>query len=247
MVSKDYLWDFSDYFKNEETYERAFKETQKSLKDFKNYEGKLGDKKTLLSLLRLLEKSYYEIDKLYVYAHCLSDMDVRDSKNQERLAKVQKLATDHSVETAYVAPELTSMSDDYLNEIYKDKDFSDFSSLIRDVIRNKPHTLSKDCEVLLSNVGSFSGDFQKNMSSFGNGDLKYRDVLDKNGKKKKLTQALISTYLRSKDDVLRLNAYKERMMAYGRYNNFLSYNYVASVKKDVFFARARHSFCSSTE
>lgn len=240
MTKKEYLWDFSDYFKDEKSYEQAFCDAQKSLNNFKSFEGKLGNKKELLSLLKLLEKSYYDIDKLYVYAHCLSDMDVTNSKNQERLAKVQKLATDHSVETAFIAPELTNMSSDYLNEIYQDKDFSDFSSLIRDVIRNKPHTLNKDCEILLSNVGAFSSDFQKNMSSFGNGDLKYKDVLDKNGKKKKLTQALISTYLRSPDNVLRLNAYKERMMAYGRYNNFLSSNYIASVKKDIFFARARY-------
>ena len=240
MSNKNYVWDFSDYFSNENEFEKTFLEANNDIKKFKNYEGKLGKKAQLLELLKLLEKSYYNIDKLYVYAHCKSDMDVTNAQNQERLARVQKMATDHSVETAYIAPELTSMDNAYLENIYKDKAFSSFSSLIRDVLRNKPHTLNKDCEILLSSVGDFSDDFQKNMSSFGNGDLKYKDVLDKNGKPKKLTQALISSYLRSADSTLRLNTYKERMLAYGRFNNFLSSNYLASVKKDVFFARARH-------
>ncbi len=234
-----YTWSFEDYFVDENAFEKTFLEAQKDVKKFDNFEGKLGDKETLLKLLKLLEKTYCDIDKLYVYAHCKSDMNVTDSKNQERVARVQKLATDHSVETSYIAPELTNMSDKYLKDIYADRKFFAFSSLIRDVIRNKPHTLSKECEMLLSSVGEFSGDFQKNMSNFGNGDLKYKDVFDKNGKRKKLTQALISSYLRSPDETLRLNTYKERMLAYGRYNNFLSSNYIASVKKDVFFARAR--------
>ena len=234
-----YTWEFDDYFANEQEFEKMFSEAVKDTKLLKNYEGKLGDKKDFLALLKLLEKTYYEIDKMFVYAYCKSDMNVTNSQNQERVARVQKLATDHSVVTSYIAPELTSMDEQYLLDVYKDKDFSDFSSLIRDVLKNKPHTLSKDCEALLSSVGLFSSDFQKNMSSFSNGDLKYRDVLDKNGKSRKLTDALASSYLRSSDAILRKNTYKEELLAYGRFNNFLSSNYIASVKKDVFFAKAR--------
>lgn len=61
-----------------------------------------------------------------------------------------------------------------------------------------------------------------------------------------MSNSLAMTYLQSPDGVLRENAYKELQQAHGRFNNFLTSNYLGSVRKDAFYAKAR-KFNSSLE
>jgi len=54
-----------------------------------------------------------------------------------------------------------------------------------------------------------------------------------------MTQSLASIYLRDKDEELRKNAYIELNSAFGRYNNFLTSNYLSNIKKNVFSSKTR--------
>ena len=246
QIDKKYKWDLSDYFKNDLDWENVFKTYQKDIEKVKNFNNKLNNRKDILSCLKLLEELDLKAEPLYVYANSMHDLDIANNKYQEMLGKIENVVTKQSVESSFVIPQLTKLDDEFLNELAKDKDFEPYKKVINDIIREKSHVLSENEEKILSNVGLFSGNFSDNFSNFENADLKYNNVKNKNGKSLPMSESLASIYLREDDDVLRQNAHIELNSAFGRYNNFLTSNYIGSVKKDVVMSKVR-GFESSLE
>ena len=238
-IQSQYKWDFSDYFKNDEEWESSFNIYCNEIEKVKCFDGKLNDKQTILNCFKTLESLDLLAEPLYIYANCLSDVDVADTNYQQLVNKITNKLTEQSVLTSFITPQLSSLSQEFLLDMLNDKSFANYTKLLSDVIREKEHTLSEECEKLLSKVSSFSRDFKLNFSNFENGDLKFKDITNGKGKVLPMNQSLASIYLRDKDEILRKNAYIELHSAFGRYNNFLTSNYLGSVKKDVFYATTR--------
>ncbi len=232
-------WDLSDYFKSFDEWEKSFSSYAKDLDKIKEYNGKLTTQENILKCLKLLEKIDKDVQALYVYANSMHDLDVTNTKMQEMLNKIEAKLTEQSVKSSFVTPQLTNLSTEFLEDLISKQELLPYKKILCDVLREKPHVLSEDNEKLLSNSTLFSGGFDTNFSNFENGDLKFNNVKNKNGEILPMSESLASLYLRDKDPVLRENAYKELNGAFGRFNNFLTSNYINSVKKDVFYARAR--------
>lgn len=238
-IEEKYKWDFSDYFKDDEAWKKEYAAYSNEIKGITYFDGKLNNKKNILEMFKTLENLSIKLEALYIYASCVRDTDVTNTKSMARLNKVTAKLTEQSVLTSFIEPQLSLLDNEFLNGLIKDPDFQDYSKMLKDVVREKEHILSRECEEILSQSSSYQDTFKENHTNFEGGDLKFKKV--KNAKEKLLPmdQSLASLYLRDKDEVLRENAYKELQGAYGRYNNFLSTNYLGSVKKDVFYARAR--------
>lgn len=238
-IDQKYKWNLSAYYKDDDAWQKEFEGYSKKIEKLSSFNGKLIEKQSILSCLNLLEELDLLAEPLYIYAHCLKDLDVTSSKSQERMSKMENKLTEHSIASSFITPQLTKLSDEFLKELLLDKKFKKFEKLIKDILREKPHVLSEESEKMLSRVSLFSGNFDENFSNFENGDLKFNNVLNGKGKSLPLTQSLASMYLRDPDEVLRQNAYIELNSAFGRYNNFLTSNYIGNVKKDVFYAKSR--------
>ncbi len=238
-IEEKYKWDFSDYFKDDEAWEKEYADYSNEIKGITYFDGKLDNKKNILEMFKMLENLSIKLEALYIYANCVRDTDVTNTKSMARLNKVTAKLTEQSVLTSFIEPQLSLLDNEFLNGLIKDPDFQDYSKMLKDVVREKEHILSRECEEILSQSSSYQDTFKENHTNFEGGDLKFNKVKNAKGKLLPMGQSLASLYLRDKDEVLRENAYKELQGAYGRYNNFLSTNYLGSVKKDVFYARAR--------
>ena len=245
-IDNKYKWDFSDYFASDDEWQKTFDSCSKEIKKVTTYSGKLNDEKTILSCFRFIEKMSLVLESLAIYASCNHDLNVADDKYQAMLGKIENLATTAGEMSSFITPQLCALDEEFLRGLLAKKTFAPYASSIKDVLRDKPHTLSEDNEKLLSMTGNFAGDFSTCHSNFENGDLKFNKVKNAKGKLLDMDQNLASIYLRDNDSVLRENAYKELQGAYGRYNNFLFANYLGSVKGDMFYAKARH-FSSALE
>lgn len=238
-IDAKYKWDFSDYFADEKDCLKELAEYEKEIKKISRFDGKLDNEKNILQCFKFLEKMSLKLDSIAVYICCNHDLDVTNDKYQSFVNKIEFISTKASELSSFVGPQLCRLDDKFLHGLLNKKEFQPYSSTIKDTIKDKPHVLSEDNEKLLSITGSFAGDFSTIHSNFENGDLKFNKVKNGKGKLLPMDQNLTSLYLRSSDNILRENAYKELQGAYGRYNNFLYANYLASVKSDVFYAKAR--------
>ncbi len=240
QIDNRYKWDFSDYFKNDEEWGSGYKEILPIINSIKEYNGKLNTKESILNCFKLLERLSIQLEALYIYANCKRDEDVSNTKYQAMLNKILSILTEYDVACSFIEPQLSKLEDKFLKKLLEDNDFKDYKKFLHDIIREKPHILSESCEEILSLVSSYKDAFSQIHSNFESGDLKFNKVKNSKGKLLPMNHKLADIYLRDKDEVLRENAYKELHGAGKRYNNFLSANYLGSVKKDVFFARVRH-------
>jgi oligoendopeptidase F len=239
-IPEKYKWSFSDYFQSDDDWAKAYDEFSNELLEVKNFYGKLTEKQSILGCLKLLEKLSCHAEALFIYANCMSNIDVANPKYQAYIGKIGQKLAEKSEMCSFIVPQLCQLSDEFLNDVLHDKTFCDFKSFLREVQKEKAHILPEESEKLLSSSSSFAEGFSANFSNFEDADLKFKDVKNSKGKSFKMSSSLAMTYLESPDSTLRDNAYRELQSAFGRFNNFLTSNYLSSAKKDVFYARARH-------
>lgn len=238
-IEEKYKWDLSSYCKSEED----FLSRLEKLKDFGNkmkvYENKLKDENLLLEFWKKEDEYAIELNKLFVYASCREDEDQRNSKVEELVQKIEKIASDNSEKLSFADVEIAKFPLEKLNALLKNKKFEEYESVVKDVIRAKKHMLSKKEEELLAGMSEFLGDNSSIMSKFNDADAKYEDVCDKDGNLLKLDRSTQALYLYSNDRVLRKNTATNLFKEFKKHINFLSTNYISKIKKDCFMARKR--------
>lgn len=238
FIEEKYKWDLTKFFKTEDDFYKELKAFEVYKDKVKTFEGKLSDDETLLKWFKLSEEISKKADRLAVYASVKQSEDVRNSKINELNELLEKIFTDYNIASSNIEVEVSEISEKRLKTLMENPKFKDYKRSLYFILRGKKHVLSKKEEKLLSGM-SFLGSSRDNLDKFDDGDLKFRKVKDSKGKEYELTHSNYRILAESKDAELRKNTFKEMNGAYGRYINFLSTNYITSVKEDCYFAKIR--------
>lgn len=156
-----YKWSFNDYFKNDDEWIKNFEQFSKEILDIKYFYGKLSEKNQILSCFKALEALSIKAESLYIYANCMFNLDISNAKYQVFLSKIEQKFTEKSEISSFVEPQLSALNDDFLDEMLNDLEFADFTKILRDVKKEKKHTLSEESEKLLSSTTSFKQFFKQ--------------------------------------------------------------------------------------
>lgn len=237
-IPEKYKWNSADIFATPAEWEDTFKKLSKDYKQLAEFQGKLGDRDTLLKFLRLSDEIEKVMEKLYCYAHMCYDEDSQDAEKQARYARVYGLLTEYSTVLSFVSPELSALPDEQLKALIADSDFSDYDVMLSNVLRGKAHILSKDEERLLAGVGAFSEQFHEVFNRLDSGDIKF-DKITVDGKEVQLGHGTYSMLLQNPDQNVRKLAFETYYKAYIEKINTLAGLYEGSVKADWFYAQAK--------
>ncbi len=235
-VKEQYKWKVEDIFETGEAWDRAFEKAGKAL-DFSKFEGKLGDKQTLLKFLRANDEYMIELEKLYVYASLKRDEDTRDSKNNSRYGKVSMLYSDYCAKVAFYEPEMAALGEKYLNSLLSDKEFEPYDYQIKSLIKNLAHVPSAAEQKLIALAGETLNSFHDIFAMIDNADLPLPEI-ELDGEKRKITHGLYGLILHSSDREKRKEVYGKYYAAYIGLLNTITANYYGNVKKDVFLSKA---------
>ncbi|WP_037194039.1 oligoendopeptidase F, partial [Rhodococcus rhodochrous] len=118
---------------------------------FTKHQGKLGQsadslKKALddySDLMRVTEKAY-------VYANMALDVNSANADLQKLADRAEKMYTLVSEKTAWMQPEIVAIPDGKMKNLLEAKDLAAYKMMLEDMIRTKPHSLSKEIEELLA-------------------------------------------------------------------------------------------------
>ena len=237
-IPEKYKWNSADIFATPAEWEDTFKKLSKDYKQLAEFQGKLGDRDTLLKFLRLSDEIEKVMEKLYCYAHMCYDEDSQDAEKQARYARVYGLLTEYSTVLSFVSPELSALPDEQLKALIADSDFSDYDVMLSNGLRGKAHILSKDEERLLAGVGAFSEQFHEVFNCLDSGDIKF-DKITVDGKEVQLGHGTYSMLLQNPDQNVRKLAFETYYKAYIEKINTLAGLYEGSVKADWFYAQAK--------
>lgn len=239
-IEEKYKWDLTEYFASDFDWEEAFKEINNRYQEISKYEGKLNNEENIFSCLVFESELSKKIGLLYVYASLRTREDQAESVAQERLEKISSLGTKISAAGSFVDVEISELDNEFLTKLQNNLTYSQFSDFFRDIIRYKPHTLSKKEEKLLSLMGDFSGGFSDNFDKFDDADLTFEPIKDSKGQLHDLNHSNYTLHLENSDRVQRKNALIGMNGTYKKFNNFLSSNYISNIKKNKFRASIRN-------
>ena len=160
--------------------------------------------------------------------------------------RVNNLLVELSQKSAYIQPQLSANSKEFLQELANDKKFADYSYSLELLIKNKEHTLSTEEETLMAKTGLFSGIFQEAFGMFDNLDIKFQPFKNTKGEKVELSHGIYGALLQSSERKDRKKAFESMFGAYKDMINTVSMLYIGNVKK-YFILRQENTKAVSTD
>lgn len=236
-INEKYKWKIEDIYQTDKDFYADLKVVESDI-SFDEFRNKLNDEAVLFSCYKKLYNLLAVLEKLSVYAMMKRDENGADSKAMELGDAVDSVYLKLSLNTAFITPELSSLSVDRLTELKNSKLLKDYDRDIDSIIKNKAHVLSEECESLLASTSKVLGGYNEIFGIINNVDLKF-PTIKVDGKKVKLTHANYSLLLQSTDRNVRKKAFKAYYKAFNDVLNTITAVYRGNLYKDVFVKKAR--------
>ena len=231
-------WAIEDIYADESGFDADVKAAE-SLIGFSEFKGKLGNKADFYACMKKQEKVGRIIEKLSVYAMMLFDTDTSSSRYDALNKRAESLAVKFGEESAFITPELIALPDSVIKGYIEDNDLTEYDYFLKGLLKEKAHVLSESEEKLLALSSETLSSFRDIFTKIDNADLPL-ESFKHGGKTYNLSHGLYGVIMRDKDRALRRKCFKTYYSAYGSLLNTISATYSASVKKDVFLAKARN-------
>ncbi|MGL5345965.1 MAG: oligoendopeptidase F [Peptostreptococcaceae bacterium] len=239
-IEEKYKWKIDKMYSTKEAIEKDIEKVKEYINELKNYKGKLAESKELLyKCINSSEKASQILQNLYIYTHMKQHEDTRKNENQSIATKTEMLSTELSMATSYIVPEIIAIDDEKLNEYLKSKELSFYDKYIKDILREKPHTLNEREEEILAAAADLSSIPENVYDMFSFADLEFPEIEDEDGNKVKLTHSNYSLYIKSKNKKVRKDAFEAVYSVYDKYKNTFASMLYGGIKSEIFYAKIR--------
>ncbi len=245
-VPAEDAWDLTPMFASEDAWRQAFENWKKMAEKVEDFRGKLGDVETLVKFFEYEREVDVTADRLGVYAYLKAVEDVVDPARQTMKGEFSLAASKAAEAASFVRPELLALSEERWAELLKDAQLAPWKLKLERILRYKPHSLSAAEEKLLAAVGDVAGASSKTFRVLNDGEMDFGMVADENGKETPLTPETFQVFLHSPVRSVRKEAFEKFYAEYAKRQNTLASTLEGSIRKDVFYAKARN-FESSLE
>ncbi|MFR2553115.1 MAG: oligoendopeptidase F, partial [Clostridioides difficile] len=223
-----------------EEIEKDISKVKNLIQEVKEYTGKLSEsKENLYKVLNISENASRIVQNLYVYTHMKQHEDTRINDNQGRATKTEMLSTDLGVATSYIVPEILAIEENKLSEYLKDEKLSFYTKYIKDILRDKPHTLSEREEEILAATSELSTIPENVYDMLAYADMEFPEIEDEEGNKVKLSHSNYSLFIKSKNSRVRKDAFEGEFSTYEKYKNTFASTLYGGIKSEIFYAKTR--------
>ena len=152
-VEEKYKWDLTEFFKNEEEFNKSLSSTKEKIKKLSKYQGCTKDPKKLYEFLKLEIDTIASWEDLYVYAYLINDQELGNNKSIERKNKTELLNLELENAINFFAPELLKLKKkEYDNLFISYPKLNEYKRLLEQTYREKGHVLNEKEENIISNL-----------------------------------------------------------------------------------------------
>lgn len=240
-IESEYKWKLDDIYKEEQLWEKDYAQLESLTKEVSKYQGTLErSADDLVAVLQLLENIERKAEKVYVYAKMRRDEDNANSQYQTLFDRAESINIQLNSATSYIIPEITAIPTDkidaFLNE---NKELGLYKHFIDELMRQKSHILSREEERLLAMSADLSIASKNVFTMLNNADIKFPVISDEEGNDIEITKGNYGRLMESSDRRVRKEAFQGLYSSYTKMKNTLAATLSSSVKKDIFYSRAR--------
>lgn len=239
QIDPRYQWNLTHIFPSDAEWEKALNSLAEEAKAVcAAWNGRVAEnpKEAVRAYFAVNEA----LEPVFSYAFLRKETDNADETAQALTARVATLGVELSAASSFLEPELTALPDETLESLEHDPEMADYSEFFRGLRRMKAHTLPKDQERLLAMMGEVASVPNDVFNMLTDVDMVFPDVTMSDGSPRPLTEGTYSSFIRDPDRKVRKQAFEGLMGGYDKLGSTVTATYAGNVKKDVFYARARH-------
>lgn len=239
-IDDKFKWRVDKIYKNIDEWEKDFALLKKEAPALKDFAGKLKDINKLLEYLKLDEKYSRLAEKLYIYAHLRSDEDTSNNTFQSLMSRIDIYMAEFSSYTSFFVPEILSFEDGFIEkEVEENGELKKYDFLLKDILKEKPHILSKEMEELLATASDCLDAPDAIHNVLTNADMRFGKIKDEKSKEVELTEGNYSSFIKSKDRRVRKDAFDTLFSEYKKFENTLATSLTCSVKNFNMHSKVR--------
>lgn len=239
-IENKYKWNLEKMYLDSSKIEEDIKFIEKSYEDIKKYKGKMSDSaENFYNSLKIMEDSSRRLSYLYAYTHMKHHEDTRINENLADATKSEMIASELGKATAFIVPEIIGMDSSLLETFLKDERIAPYKKMIDEILRDKPYTLSEKEEELMAAVSDLTGVAENTYEMLSYADMKFPEIEDEKGEKVRLDHFNYSTYIKSKNQRVRKDAFEAEFGTYKKYSNTMASTLFGAIKSEIFNAKTR--------
>lgn len=233
-------WDLSPLYADAQAWEKDFARLEAKAKAFYAYKGKLAaSAATLKAAIEASDEFDRLAEKLYTYAHLLSDEDTTVSKNRSRVDRISAKAAELSEFDSWFEPEIMAIADQRMQELLNAPELAFYRRSLEELLREKNHILSEKEEQLLGVLGDVLGASDEIFSTLNDSDMEFGKVRNSQGVLTGLTHGTWGSFMEEPDRTVRKKAFRKLYSQYRKHRNTLAVTLDSTVKRHVNMARIR--------
>ena len=240
-VDEKYTWNLTDLYPSMEAWEKDLNRYGEMGRMVMRYEGKVGaDAENLYFVLTTFTQMEEMMAKVFHYVQRLYDQDTADTKNQSYCGKAFNLYASVGSEIAFIDPEIIAISEEQLEQFYKEKEELEFfRRYVNEIRRRKEHCLSAELEKVMALTAEMAQVPSDTYSVLGNADMHFPAIQDEEGETVRITHGRFISLLESPNRQLRKEVFEKYYGEYKQYLNTFASLYNGQVKKQIFYAKMR--------
>jgi oligoendopeptidase F len=241
-VPKEHTWDLEAIYASTAAWEADFEKVKAMIPELASFHGKLGESgQSLLGALKKRDEIYMLFSQVAVYAHMKRDEDNSNPQSQALVDRVTGLSAQLQAAGSYMTPEILEIPEEKLKQFLQETpDLGLYAFELEDTLRQKAHVRSEEVEELLAHASEVAGAPRNIFTMLDNADMKFPTIKDEEGNEVELTKGRYIRFMESEKREVRQAAFEALYSTYAKFKNTIGATYAASVKKDVFFAKARN-------
>lgn len=226
-------WNITDIFKTKDEMNKAKEQLKEKITIIKKYEGKLAEDANSIAECYILYEEILEIfEKIYSYDMLTYHQNMADTKGISLYKEAENIATELSIATSFIEPELSQIPKEKLEKYIIENDkLKKYERVLKEIIENKKHLLTPEMEKVLSSFGDVFSVSENAYDIFTNTEFKFPKIEDEEGKQIQITHANYTKYVSNNNQTVRKNAFYSMYSLYKKHINTITELYLARVKE----------------
>ena len=239
-VSVESKWDLTGLYSFDDVWNTELRELEVEVEKYASFSGTLGGSALKLRACLEFDMNFSrQLEKLYTFSHLKNDEDKTNSLYQGNFEKIMMLVTESSRASSFIRSEIMSIPEDTMQTFLADRELEFYRFHLEQILRYRTHTLSEEEEALLAASGEMGRGMRDAFDMLDNADLQFGEIEDENGQMVTLTHGNFQSLLQSYDRRVRRDAFNTYYKAYELHQYTYSTLLAGSIKKDLFYSRAK--------
>lgn len=241
-VPVEYTWALEDLYATDDDWKKDLALLKEKTEEIAKFQGTFAQSsKQLLAFFQLQDEISVIADSFLNYAIRKSDQDTKNTTYQGFRDQAMSVYVALQSATSFSEPEILSLSDEALNNYFKEEpSLNTYKRFINDLRRKKEHILSNEEERIMAAANEMMqapGDIN---SMLNNADMTYPDIEDANGNKLPVSHGSFIPLLHNPDVNVRKAAFESLYSTYDSLKNTSAALLSSQMKQLQFNANMRH-------